>query len=290
MTQFAKPSTAEPESALSDDDFAKLRAIVHETTGITIAENRRGMMFSRLQRRLRETGVMTFKDYISRVSSDPAEMQELTNRITTNETYFYRTPRIWSHLRDTTIPEFIANGKSDKFRAWSAAASTGEEAHTLGIILEDVRNKNPRFDYTVLGTDISSRVISIAQEGLYIGRPVARFRTEDPALFSKHMVGDDNDGYRVTKSIKHRLTFKLHNLLKPIKSVGPFDVVFLRNVLIYFSAEDQCRILANIRANMRPESTLIIGESESLKGLDCDFEPIEPLIYRPTSRSAKVKT
>lgn len=287
MSQATKPPKEELESSLSDDDFAKLRAIVHENTGITIAENRRSMMYSRLQRRLRETGESTFKEYIARVSSDPDEMQELTNRITTNETYFYRTPRIWSHLRDTTIPEFLASGKADKMRVWSAAASTGEEAYTLGVVLEDVRKSNPTFEYSVLGTDISSRVIEIAQTGCYVGRPVARFRKEDPALFSKYMEGNDSDGYRVISSIKPRISFKLHSLLRQIKSVGPFDVVLLRNVLIYFSPEDQCRILANIRANMRSKSTLIIGESESLKGLECDFEPVAPLIYRPTIPGAK---
>lgn len=287
MSQTSRLLTDEPEGSLNDNDFAKLRDIVHETTGITIAENRRSMMFSRLQCRLRETGEMTFSAYISRVSSDSVEMQELINRITTNETYFYRTPRIWSHFRNTTIPEFLANKKSDKMRVWSAAASTGEEAYTLGVILEDVRRSNPTFEYSVLGTDISSRVIAIAQEGRYVGRPVARFRNEDPTLFSKYMVGNDDVGYCVTQNIKPRITFKLHNLLKRIKSVGPFDVVFLRNILIYFSLKDQNQILDNIYENMRPEGTLIIGESETLKGLDCDFEAVAPLIYRPTVRGPK---
>jgi chemotaxis protein methyltransferase CheR len=282
--------SAEPENFLNDDEFTKLRTIVHQNTGITIAENRRSMLYSRLQRRLRETGEANFGGYISRVSSDPEEMQELTNRITTNETYFYRTPRIWSHLRNKTIPEFLATGKSDKMRVWSAAASTGEEAYTLGTVLEDVRNNNPGFEYSVLGTDISSRVITVAKEGCYVGRSVARFRKEDPTLFGKYMFGNDTDGYRVTEKIKPRITFKLHNLIKPLKSVGPFEVVFLRNVLIYFSAEDQCRILDNIHANMSPTGTLIIGESESLKGLDSNFEPIAPLIYRPAQRGSKAKS
>lgn len=272
----------EPETSLNDVDFAKLRAIVHETTGITIAENRRSMMFSRLQRRLRDTGELTFSGYINKVCSDPAEMQELTDRITTNETYFYRTPRIWSYLKDVTLPEFLGAGRPDKMKVWSAAASTGEEAYTIGAMLEDVRGSNPAFDYSVLGTDISARVIAVAQKGHYVGRPVARFKQEDPALFSKHMVGNDSDGFHATQNIKRRVTFRRHNLLNHLKSAGPFDVVFLRNVLIYFSQDDQNRILANVHANMRPDGTLMIGESETLKGLSCDFEAIAPLIYRPT--------
>lgn len=273
-------SSIEVEKSLNDGDFSELRAIIHKQTGITIADNRRSMLFSRLQRRLRETGEATFRGYIAKVSSDPGEMQELTNRITTNETYFYRTPRVWSYLRETVIPEFLESQARRPMKIWSAAASTGEEGHTLGVILEDVRRANPSFDYSVLGTDISSRVLEIAERGLYVGRPVNRFKREDPELFAKQMVGNDKDGYRVRPEVKRRIQFKLHNLLKPLASGGPFDVVFLRNVLIYFTDVDQEKILANIHRQMRPEGTLVIGESESLKSLKCDFGALEPLIYR----------
>jgi chemotaxis protein methyltransferase CheR len=282
MTEERPISTVHIEKSLGDADFDKLRAIVHKETGITIADNRRSMMFSRLQRRLRETGEATFSGYIERVLSDREEMQELTNRVTTNETYFYRTPRVWTHLRDVAIPAFLEAGARRPMKIWSAAASTGEEGHTIGVVLEDVRQSNPGFDYSVLGTDISSRVLAIAEEGEYVGRPVSRFRREDPELFSKHMVGNDTDGFRVKPNIKRRINFKLHNLLKPLASGGPFDVVFLRNVLIYFTEEDQEKILANTHQQLRPDGTLIIGESETLKSLRCDFEAVEPLVYRPT--------
>ena len=275
-------SYVETEKSLSDVDFSKLRDIVHQETGITIPETRKSMMFSRLQRRLRETGEATFRGYIERVSSDPAEMQELTNRVTTNETYFYRTPRVWSHFREVSIPQFLEANTARAMKVWSAAASTGEEGHTMGVVLEDIRQRHRGFDYSVLGTDISSRVLAIAQEGHYVGRPVNRFKKEDPDLFSKYMVGNDAEGYRVVPDVKRRIQFKLHNLLRPLGAGGPFDVIFLRNVLIYFTNADQEKILANIHKQLRPEGTLMIGESETLKSLRCDFEPISPLIYRPT--------
>lgn len=274
-------TSTEVEKSLSEADFSKLRGIVHKQTGITIAENRKSMMFSRLQRRLREIGESTFNGYIKKLSADPAEMQEFTNRITTNETYFYRTPRVWSHLREECIPAFVNAKQARPIKVWSAAASTGEEGHTLGVVLEEVRQSTPGFDYSVLGTDISSRVLDIANEGHYVGRPVNRFKQEDPELFAKHMQGNDTDGYRVHPDIKKRIKFRLHNLLKPLASGGPFDVVFLRNVLIYFTDEDQEKILSNIHRQVRPEGTLIIGESETLKNLRTDFEPIAPLVYRP---------
>jgi len=284
----ASPSQ-QPDS-LSASDFSKLRDIIHENTGITIAENRKSMLVSRLQRRVRTTGAGSFSGYISKVASDPDEMQELTNRVTTNETYFYRTPRVWAHLKEEVIPTFLDAKLARKMSVWSAAASTGEEGYTVGVMLEDVREANPRFDYSVLGTDISSRVIDVAQAGQYIGRPVARFRKEDPALFSKHMVGNETDGFCVKPEIKKRVSYKLHNLLKRLPSGGPFDVIFLRNVLIYFTDEDQEKILANMRAHLRPEGTLIIGESETLTSLKCDFEMVAPFIYRPTTPSERSHT
>ncbi|MEO1495102.1 MAG: protein-glutamate O-methyltransferase CheR [Pseudomonadota bacterium] len=277
--------SAKMETSLNDADFTKLRAIIHKQTGITIAENRRSMLFSRLRRRLRETELNTFSDYISKVSSDPKEMQELTNQVTTNETYFYRTPRVWQHLREVTVPQFLSASTSRAMKIWSAAASTGEEGHTVGVVLEDVRQSNPGFDYTVLGTDISSRVLALAEDGLYVGRRVARFQQHDPELFSKYMVGNDTDGFRVLPEIKRRISFRLHNLLEPLKSAGPFDVVFLRNVLIYFVDADQEKILAHVYNQLRPDGTLIIGESETLKNLNCSFEQTAPLIYRPVLKT-----
>ena len=274
-------SSMELEQSLNDADFNALRDIVHKETGITIADNRRSMLVTRLQRRLRETGEPTFRGYIKKVSDDPSEMQELTNRVTTNETYFYRTPRVWSYLREKSIPTFLEAQARRPMKVWSAAASTGEEGYTLGVVLEDVRQTTPGFDYSVLGTDISSRVLDIAKEGRYIGRSVARFKREDARLFETYMTGDDTEGYHVGPEVNRRVQFRLHNLLKPLSLGGPFDVVFLRNVLIYFTQEDQETILANIHQQMRPEGALIIGESETLKTLRCDFEPIEPLIYRP---------
>lgn len=270
----------EVEKNLSEADFVLLRGIIHRETGITIAENRRSMLVSRLQRRLSESGEGTFRKYIKRITNDPQEMQELTNRITTNETYFYRTPRVWSHLREEAIPDFLAKNSARTMKIWSAAASTGEEGHTLGIVLEDIRKKHPGFDYSILGTDISSRVIAVADKGRYVGRPVARFRKEEPELFKNYMIGDDEDGFRVTPDIKKRIKFKLHNLVNPLESDGPFDVVFLRNVLIYFSAEDQEKILANVYDKMKPQGMLAIGESETLHNLNTNFEPVAPLIYR----------
>ncbi|WP_052272477.1 CheR family methyltransferase [Leisingera sp. ANG-M7] len=276
-----KPDT---DITMSDGDFTKLRAIVHRNTGITIGETRKTMLVSRLRRRLREVEEPSFASYISRLASDPAEMQELTNRVTTNETYFYRTPRVWDYFQDVFLPEFQARGENLRMRVWSAAASTGEEAHTIGTILEQKRLEKPGFDYSVLGTDVSSRVLDVAQKGVYNGRSIARFRKEKPDLFASHMKGSDADGYKAVPQIRARLKFKLHNLLERLGGTSPFDVVFLRNVLIYFTDEDQEKILQHVRELIKPDGVLFIGESETLNNLRTGFEQLAPIIYRPSAR------
>ena len=269
---------------MSDGDFAKLRAVVYSQTGISIGDGRRSMLVSRLRPRLRELGLANYEDYLARVERDPAERQKLTDRVTTNETYFYRTPRVWTYFNDVVVPQFAARSTGQPLRVWSAAASTGEEAHTAGVFLEGARSRGGA-DYAILGTDISSRVIEVATAGEYRGRPVARFQQEQPELFRRHMVGSDDKGWSVAPQIKSRIRFRNHNLLKPLTGTGQFDVIFLRNVLIYFKAEDQQRILQHIRSKLHPEGTLFIGESETLKHIDTDFAQVEPIIYRPTLRT-----
>ena len=208
-------------------------------------------------------------------------MQELINRVTTNKTYFYRTPRIWEHFRDVSVPEFRAKKLGRQMRIWSGAASTGEEAHTIGVVLEDVRAAAPEFDYSILGTDISSRVLAVAEEGTYQAAALAQFKMGAPDLVNTHMTGSEANGFRVNPQIKSKIRFKLHNLQKQLRVTGKFDVVFLRNVLIYFTPEDQTTILQNVISVMEPDGTLIIGESETITRLDLDLDLIAPTIYRP---------
>lgn len=268
---------------LSDLQFEKLREIIHANTGITIGDGRKSLLLSRLRSRLRDANEPDFKSYISRLNSDASELQELINRVTTNKTYFYRTPRVWEHFLNVAVPEFLAEKPKRPMRIWSAASSTGEEAHTVGILLDEVRQSEVGFDYSVLGTDVSSRVIKIAETGVYAPQTFAAFRKDKPDLVRNALVGDDASGFHVKPDIKSRLKFKLHNLQKRLKSSGQFDVVFLRNVLIYFTVEDQENILRHVCAMMPPTGILYIGESETLGRLETPFDPVEPMVYRPST-------
>ncbi|MEM8729334.1 MAG: protein-glutamate O-methyltransferase CheR [Pseudomonadota bacterium] len=275
------------KAELSDLDFEKLRSIVHKSTGITIGENRKTMLMGRLRARLRDTNAPSIRAYITRLGDDVDEMQHLIDRVTTNKTYCYRTPRVWEHFTQTAVTAFLTQKINRPMRVWSAAASTGEEAHTIGVMLEGTRLSEPGFNYAVLGTDVSQRVLDLAETGSYADAAVAPLRTEQPEAFSKFMRADDAGAFSVLPDIKSRIKFKRHNLNERLRGTRPFDVVFLRNVLIYFAPEDQENILRNVHELLDPNGYLYIGESETLTRLRTDFEAVEPLIYRPVTASSR---
>lgn len=259
------------------DEFIKL---THDFTGITIKPEKRSMLEGRLRRRLRVLELADFTDYLSYVKKNQAEQEEFINAVTTNETYFYRTPRIWEYISEQFLPQWHARVGSRSLSVWSAACSTGEEGHTLGIILQSFKDKHTGFDYRVKGTDIDSSVVEKARMGIYKGRAVQRFREAKPELFKQYLVGNDDAGYEVPPNIKSRLDFSALNLFDECRDMEKYDLVLLRNVLIYFVKEDQIAAVAAIHKRLHSGGVAIIGESESLNHVPCDFEPILPTIYK----------
>ncbi len=259
------------------DEFIKL---THDFTGITIKPEKRSMLEGRLRKRLRELELADFTAYLAYVKNNPAEREYFVNAVTTNETYFYRTPRIWEYISEQFLLEWHDNVISRPLSVWSAASSTGEEAHTLGIILQSFKDKHAGFDYKVKGTDIDSSVVERARQGVYKGRAIQRFKEAKPDLFKQYMVGNDDNGYKVLPDIKSRLDFSVLNLFDKNQNKEKYDLVLLRNVLIYFVKEDQIAAVAAVHKRLHTDGVAIIGESESLNNLPSDFEPIAPTIYK----------
>ncbi len=267
---------------LSDLCFDKYIALVHSLTGIRIEKNRKAMLVGRIRRRVKELGLKSYDEYLGIIKKNQQEENVFVNSVTTNETYFYRTPRVWDFFTQDFLPKW---NPKQKLRLWSAASSTGEEAYTAGIFCEEFHAQHPEFRYQILGTDISSDVVKKASEGLYIGRPVERFRVAKPELFKKYMVGDDTSGHKVIPEIKTNISFETHNLFEKMRSGPQFDLIFLRNVLIYFTKEDQERVLGHIGSCLSLKGNLIIGESESIARLETKFVSDSPLIYRFKDKS-----
>ncbi len=264
----------------SDECFRDSLKLIHALTGITIAPNRKSMVHGRLRKRAVALKLDSYETYLDLVKSDNNEKVVFIDIVTTNETYFFRTPRIWAYLQEVFLPDWISKNPDRKFSAWSAAASSGDEGHSLGILLQAMKDKNPKFSYEILGTDISQEMVRTCQTGVYKGRSIGSFKTTRPEWFHKYMKSQGSDEFQVTPEIKSRLKFQQHNLFKPLVSTQKFDLVLLRNVLIYFTDVDQEKVLKLIEPRLSDTGILIIGESESLTNIQTGYSNIQPLIYK----------
>lgn len=264
-----------PGSAtITREEFDRIRHWIHEEAGIHISPQKRALVMGRLAARLRHHGLSTYGEYFRLLEGDPAERQLAVDLLTTNETHFFREPRHFDFLRDTLLP---AHRPGRAFRAWSAASSTGEEPYSIAMTLAARLGEAP---WDVLASDVSSRVLARARTGHYAmqrakGIPEAYLRT-----FCLKGVREQDGTFLVEPSIRGRVQFAQLNLNEALPDIGPFDVIFLRNVMIYFDQATKRQVAARVLERLRPGGHLLIGHSESLNGLTDAVRPVRPSIYR----------
>jgi chemotaxis protein methyltransferase CheR len=212
------------------------------------------------------------------LNEDKNEIQNFINLVTTNETSFFRTQRVWDYLTNVFLPGWMKTNPRESLRIWSGAASTGEELYTIGICCEEFKAKNPLFTYSLIGTDIDTNVLATAEKGEYSGRSIEAFKNSNKAWFDKYLI-PEGDGFKVIDSLRQKIKFTQHNLFNPPSQANTYHLVFLRNVLIYFEPEDCEKVLANISRALINQGTLVIGESESLSRLKTPFLFKAALVY-----------
>jgi chemotaxis protein methyltransferase CheR len=265
------------ESRISDQEFALFQRLIYKIAGISLSDAKKVLLVGRLQKRLRAHQLDTFTQYYRLVSSgeQPEELQIMVDLLTTNETYFFREPKHFEFLRDEIL--FKWRG-STPFRVWSAASSTGEEPYTLAMMLA---HHLPHAPWEVVGSDLSTQVLEKARRGHY---PMDRNEGIPPAFLSKYClkgVRSQAGTFLIAEELRKRVSFFHVNLTLPIdKEMGRFEVIFLRNVMIYFDAETKRKVVNNLLPHLIPGGHLIIGHSETLNGLDVDLTAIRPTIYR----------
>jgi len=262
--------------SISDLEFARLRALVKNHAGISLGETKRTLMVSRLASRLRAREAKSFLDYYKLITSpgEGDELQAAIDLITTNETSFFREA---DHFR--ILREYIARQRPVPFpfRVWSAASSSGEEAYTIAMVLAEVIGGA---EWEILGTDISTRVLDRARRGIY---PMERSSTiphESLHRFCMKGQGQYEGMFRINKALRDRVQFQQVNLCNPLPRLGSFEVVFLRNVLIYFEQEQKRKVVESVLETLKPNGLLIVGHSESLNGVTPHVQPIQPTVYR----------
>jgi chemotaxis protein methyltransferase CheR len=263
---------------MDQSSLEKVLVLVHKFTGITMGVGKKTLIQGRLRPRIRKLGLLSYEQYLDYLSSHKNETQEFVNLVKTNETSFFRTQRVWDYFTKDFLPNWTAANPKKTLRIWSGAASSGEEIYTIGICCEEYRLKNIGFNYQIIGTDISSEVLATAEIGEYSGRSIENFKTSNRLLFDKYMEPVEAV-YRVRLEIKLKIKFAIHNLFQVPVERKNCDIIFLRNVLIYFEAKDQEKVLSNISKGLVADGILIIGESESLNSLKTPFKYKLPLVY-----------
>jgi chemotaxis protein methyltransferase CheR len=261
MNTFAKPPAApvgDREFEFQPRDFAKVRTLIYDRAGISLHEGKQAMVYSRLSRRLRETGHNSFEAYLRDLESggQAQEWQEFVNCLTTNLTSFFREEHHFHALTD-----WLKARGNQSTRIWCAAASTGEEPYSLAITCAE--NLGLHANVKILATDIDTNVLATASRGVYDGQARGLNPTRLRSYFLKGK--GNNDGcIRVKPELSRMIEFKPFNLMNTSWSLGePFDIVFCRNVMIYFDAATQRKVLERIHGVMRAQGKLFVGHSEN---------------------------
>jgi chemotaxis protein methyltransferase CheR len=282
------------EFALSDQDFNALRALVHQVTGISLAETKRNLVYGRLSRRLRALKLESFAQYRQLLESDPdgQEMIEFVNAITTNLTSFFRESHHFDYLRQHKLAP-LANGAAPRLRIWSAGCSTGEEPYSIAMTVCEALGDTPRLDLKILATDLDSDVLARARSGVYLADNLKGMSPVRVSRFFEPKKSDDDGGgrtgaarYVVKPAVSRLITFKQLNLMHELPMHGPLDVIFCRNVVIYFDKDTQRRLFQRYARLQRPGDLLFIGHSESMFKVSEAYTLIGKTIYKRNEAGA----
>ena len=268
---------------MDEATLQRLLGLVREHTGVHMVDAKKTMLQARLRPRMRGLAIASYAGYVEYLERHGDERAHFIDAVTMHQTAFFRTPKVWQYFSGVFLPGWIGQGAGRPLRIWSAAASTGEEACTIAICCEEARRRHPGFAYEILGTDISTGVLAQARAGRYEGSSVAGFRASHPDLFERHDAARQPGHFMLEPPVRQRMAFEPHNLLAPGPWRDHFDIVFLRNVLIYFTAEDIRAVVRHLAPALRARGTLVIGESESLTSLDVPFQFVQPQIYERTA-------
>lgn len=253
---------------LSDADFDLFRKLIYDESGITFSDTNRSILDSRLKERLREKQLTDIREYYRIITSDKEEMKVFLDSVTTNLTRFFRNQPHFDALINYVIPHILETKKEKGdtvVRIWSAGCSTGEEPYTIAMILEDILPKP--YTYELVASDISLKSLMVGRQGFYEASRVGGI----PEKYLERFFLKTGSGYQVVPDVMKKIRFDYHNL-KNDSGLRNLDIIFCRNVLIYFDEAAQLAAVNRFYDNLGPHSYLFIGHSESLFGMDTKFE------------------
>ncbi|MCG2747404.1 MAG: protein-glutamate O-methyltransferase CheR [Desulfobulbaceae bacterium] len=275
------------KETFSTKDFRNLATFIQDNYGIKMPDSKQVMLESRLRRRMRQAGYSSIRDYLDYVFSPEGRCNELVHMVdtvTTNKTDFFREPVHFTILCDRIIPRITAGRNfsgSAKLRVWSSACSTGEEPYTLAMVLHEFAEKNCSLRYSILASDLSTRVLKIAHRGVYNEDQIKEIPLR---LREKYLLRSKNRALglvQIREHLRESVTFRRINLMDDDFNIREkMHIIFCRNVLIYFEKNEQERLMHRFADLLEPGGFLFIGHSESLAGMEVPFVSVAQTIYQ----------
>jgi len=267
---------------LTDAEFERIRQLVREHTGIALSDAKRQLVYGRLSRRLRVLKLTDFSTYIGLLErAETGELEEFINAVTTNLTSFFRESHHFDYLGREALPTIVARDKGQRrLRIWCCAASTGEEAYSIAMVLRECQEQLAGWDAKILATDLDSAVLATGSDGIYAAE---RFGSMSPVRvqsFFQEGTGPEAGRYRASRELRSLITFRQLNLMSQWPMRGPFDAIFCRNVIIYFDKSTQRALFERMARLQRPGDYLFLGHSESLYRVSEHYDLIGKTIYR----------
>ena len=265
-------------ASLCDTTFNDIRTLMHQAIGLSFSDSKKALVCSRLAARVERLGLPSFEDYFRLIAgdADEGEFQMAVDLLTTNETYFFREPAHFDLLQQ----EF-ASARGRPLALWSAASSFGDEAYSCAMLMSDLQQKG-RIDpgWSILGTDISERVLRSASTAVY---PAERLRHVSPERLRRYCLRGEDEAegmVQMQPQLRERVRFGQLNLCAPFADLGPFDAVFLRNVLIYFDPPTKIEVVDRVLTQLRPGGLFFLGTAEGRVPCRTALQPVAPGAFR----------
>jgi len=265
---------------ISDNDFLFLANLLAQHTGIKLERHKTSMLQSRLSRRIRLLELPDLKSYIKHIQKDEEELEHFVNALTTNKTEFFRESDHFKFLSNKYFPALLDSKKNGRLYVWSAACSQGDEVYTLAMLFDEFTSMHPQLDYRILGSDIDTEVLRRAEEGVYRSDAISHISGNYMSRYFEKGTGTNAGKYRITSALKEKVKFRHHNLIENRDLPLKFDVIFLRNVMIYFPTEVIQKVIDKMVRHLNPGGFLFIGHSETLNGIRHPLKPIASALFQ----------
>jgi len=268
---------------MTDKEFKRLSSFIQEEVGIKLPEAKKIMLQSRLQKRLRVLQIPNFKDYITYVFEEghKEELMHMFDVVSTNKSDFFREPIHFKHLQEEVFPKILEKRANQQIKIWSAGCATGEEPYTLAMVAYEYMEHHTGFDFSIVGTDISSHALQKAKHAIFKDEKVNHIPMETKKKYMLRSKDREHPTVKMNEKIKQKVQFKRLNFMESYYDMKEqFDIIFCRNTLIYFERENQEKVINRLLSHLKRGGAFFLGHSESIMGMDVPLMQIKPTIFQ----------